>query len=82
MTQPQPTEAACLLQGGALVLHRVGLLPSSDSADLLFAGFKKGAFSLYFGDQPIYHFDLEGRWQCAFIDGSHYSRVWTRPWAL
>ena len=72
MTQPQPTEAACLLQGGALYHSRVGLLPSSGYAGMLFAGFKKGAFSLYFGDEPIYHFDLEGRWQRAYIDGSHY----------
>ncbi len=72
MPQSQSTEAACLLQGGVLYRNRVGLLPSSGSADLLFAGFKKGAFSLYFGDEPIYHFDLEGRWQRAYIDGSHY----------
>ena len=40
--------------------------------NLLFAGFKKGAFSLYFGDAPIYHFDLEGRWQRAYVDVTHY----------
>ena len=40
--------------------------------DPIFAGFKHGAFSLYFGDAPIYHFDLEGRWQRAFVDGTHY----------
>jgi hypothetical protein len=41
-------------------------------SDLIFAGFKKGAFSIYFGDAPIYHFDLEGRWQRAFIGSTHY----------
>jgi hypothetical protein len=38
----------------------------------VFAGFKKGAFSIYFGDAPIFHFDLEGRWQRAFIGSTHY----------
>jgi hypothetical protein len=38
----------------------------------VFVGFKKGSFSIYFGDAPIYHFDLEGRWQRAFIEPTHY----------
>ena len=38
----------------------------------MFVGFKKGAFSIYFGDAPIYHFDLEGRWQRAYIEPTHY----------
>ena len=33
---------------------------------------KPGAFSIYFGDAPIYHFDLDGRWQRAFVDGTHF----------
>lgn len=64
------TEAACLLQSGALYARRVLLQTSSDGP--IFAGFKAGAFSLYFGDAPIYHFDLEGRWQRAYADGLHY----------
>ena len=72
MTQLQQTEASCLLQGGALYRSRVGLVSASGPEDLLFAGFKKGAFSLYFGDAPIYHFDLEGRWQRAYVDVTHY----------
>ena len=72
MTQIEQTEASCLLQGGALYRSRVGLVSASGPADLLFAGFKKGAFSLYFGDAPIYHFDLEGRWQRAYVDRTHY----------
>ncbi|QEH37243.1 hypothetical protein OJF2_58300 [Aquisphaera giovannonii] len=72
MTHPDPqTEAACLLHGGALYRSRVGLAGSL-SAGLVFAGFKKGAFSLYFDDAPIFHFDLEGRWQRAFVDHTHY----------
>src|SRR5262249_43829385 len=64
------TEAACLLETGALYGTRV-LLRASEG-EPIFAGFKAGAFSLYFGDEPIYHFDLEGRWQRAFVRGTHY----------
>lgn len=64
------TEAACLLETGALYTKRLVLQPLP--GDPIFAGFKSGAFSLYFGDAPIYHFDLEGRWQRAFADGLHY----------
>src|SRR5215472_8756265 len=70
--EQQRTEAACLLETGALYQRRIGLQPSDGSVDLVFAGFKHGAFSLYLGDAPIYHFDLEGRWQRAFIAGIHY----------
>lgn len=66
------TEATCLLDTGALYRERVGLTRSDDPRDLVFAGFKHGAFSLYFGDEPIYHFDREGRWQRAFLDARHY----------
>ena len=47
-------------------------MPSEGGGELVFAGVKHGAFSLYFGDEPIYHFDLEGRWQRCFLDGLHY----------
>jgi hypothetical protein len=70
MTQDHQTEAACLLQSGALYHHRIGLRPKD--GDFLFAGFKQGAFSLYFGDAPIFHFDLEGRWQRAYVRDRHY----------
>ena len=66
------TEAACLLEQGALYRKRIGLEPVVGDGDPIFAGFKHGAFSLYFGDAPIYHFDLEGRWQRAFVEGIHY----------
>ena len=67
------TEAACLLDTGALYHERVGLLP--EGGDPIFAGFKRAAFSLYFGDAPILHFDLEGRWQRAFVEGIHYLKA-------
>lgn len=61
-----------MLETGALYRERVGLQRSGTAGDLVFAGFKQGAFSLYFGDEPIYHFDLEGRWQRAYVEGLHY----------
>jgi hypothetical protein len=64
------TEAACLLQNGAIYGTRLMLQPAT--GDPVFAGFKHGAFSIYFGDAPIVHFDLEGRWQRAYFDGLHY----------
>ncbi len=66
----QQTEAACLLETGAMYGKRLLLRPAS--GDPIFAGFRPGVFSLYFGDAPIYHFDREGRWQRAFIAGTHY----------
>jgi hypothetical protein len=66
------TEAACLLQSGALYGSRVLLRSIEREDEPIFAGFKQAAFSLYFGDAPIYHFDGEGRWQRAYVDGVHY----------
>ena len=72
MEQEHLTEAACLLNQGALYRKRIGLNSNIPGGDLVFAGIKQGAFSLYFGDAPIFHFDLEGRWQRAFLEGVHY----------
>jgi len=44
------TEAACLLETGALYDTRVMLRAAE--GDPIFAGFKPGAASLYFGDEP------------------------------
>jgi hypothetical protein len=68
----QQTEAACLLETGATYGKRLLLHPDSGCGDPIFAGFRPGVFSLYFGDAPIYHFDREGRWQRAFVAGTHY----------
>ena len=46
-----------------------------EAGDPIFAGFKRAAFSLYYGDAPIFHFDLEGRWQRAFVEGIHYLKA-------
>jgi hypothetical protein len=66
------TEAACLVEQGAQYNSRIGLRPFAGDLDPIFAGFKAGAFSLFFGDSPFYHFDLDGRWQRAVIDGTHF----------
>src|SRR5208337_4272936 len=72
MTQTDKTEASCLLESGALYHSRIGLVAPTVASEMVFAGIKKGAFSLYFGDAPIYHFDLEGRWQRAYLEPTHY----------
>ena len=67
-----PTEAECLLKTGALYSERVLLRPPAGEGGPVFLGLKPGAFSAYHGDAPVYHFDLEGRWQRAFVGGLHY----------
>lgn len=66
----QTSEAACLLESGRLYKARLLLRPSS--GEPIFVGFKPGVFSIYVGDAPVYHFDLEGRWFKVFLDGGHY----------
>ena len=66
------SEAACLIEQGATYRRRVGLQYLEGDKEPIFAGFKPGAFAVYFGDAPFYHFDLEGRWQRAFVDGTHF----------
>ena len=69
----QTSEAACLLQTGAQYTRRLGL--RDGSGRLVFAGQKRGVFSLYFDDELICHFDLEGRWQRAYVAGLHYRKA-------
>ncbi|MFO0956902.1 MAG: hypothetical protein U0800_05470 [Isosphaeraceae bacterium] len=64
------TEAACLIEAGALYKRRVGL--RTPDGRTTFAGFKPGGFALFDDDAPFYHFDREGRWQRALIEGIHY----------
>ena len=68
-TMAERTEAACLLETGASYSRRIGL--KNVEGAIVFAGFKHGGFSIYHDDAPLFHFDLEGRWQRAFIDGIH-----------
>jgi hypothetical protein len=67
------TEAACLVRTGNLYPRRAGL--SYEDGRLVFAGIKHGAFSIYDGDDPHVHLDLEGRWQRAYIQGTHYRKA-------
>ncbi|WP_169974803.1 hypothetical protein [Tautonia rosea] len=66
------TEAQALLRSGALYPERVGLQPIDGL--LIFFGVKHGALSLYFGNDPSYHFDLEGRWHRCYVHPSHHLR--------
>jgi hypothetical protein len=74
MDHDHRTEAACLLEQGTSYRRRIGLEPTVGAGEPIFAGLKHGAFSIYIGDAPIYHFDLEGRWQRGFVEGIHYLR--------
>jgi hypothetical protein len=65
MGMAQLTEAACLIDQGAMFPDRTGFRGPDGRTVLI--GFKPGACSIYFDDEPIYHFDLEGRWQRAFL---------------
>ena len=67
------TEAAALLRNGALYPRRLGLRDARGPPAL--RGREAGAFSLYFDDEPIYHFDLDGRWQRAYVDGNHVRKA-------
>jgi hypothetical protein len=64
------TEAACLIATGAMYKRRLGLR-SADGRTIC-AGCRPGGFSIFIDDSPFLHFDLEGRWQRAVIDGRHY----------
>ncbi len=68
----ESSEAECLLRTGALYTKRIGL--RQPDGQLIFVGVKRGAFSIYVADEPIYHFDLDGRWQRAYLDGDHYRK--------
>ena len=62
------SEASALLRAGRFIRD------ASAYATLLVTCCSPGSnerFSLYFDDEPIYHFDLDGRWQRAYIDGNH-----------
>jgi hypothetical protein len=64
------TEAACLLETGTAFPSRIGL--RLNDHELVFAGLKPEGLSIYYGDEPIFHFDPEGRWRHAFVSGVHY----------
>jgi hypothetical protein len=76
------TEAAGLLRTGNLFLRRVGLRRRGQDEVRALAGLKPGpsderpgAFAVYLGDEPFFHFDLEGRWQRIYEAGTHYRKA-------
>lgn len=76
------TEAAGLLRSGRLFLRRVGLRRAGEAEVHAFAGVKPGtsgrepgALAVYFGDEPYFHLDMEGRWQRIFEGGVHYRKA-------
>jgi hypothetical protein len=66
------TEAELLFRSGQLYLRRVGFV--GPDGVLTFVGVKHGAVSVYWGDAPHLHFDLDGRWQRIFLEGTHYRK--------
>lgn len=66
----QTSEAACLLQAGSAYPHRLGF--RDESGEETFVGLRPEGFSVYVADAPIFHFDLDGRWQRAYLDDTHY----------
>jgi hypothetical protein len=63
------SEAEELLRVGKMIRPRVGL--RAEGGGLILAGFKPGGFLLYEDDEPLDHFDLDGRWQRCFRGGRH-----------
>lgn len=61
------------LLGEATAFVRRIELQLTETAQTIVAGFRRdGRFSLYFGGEPVYHFDRSGRLQRAFHQGAVY----------
>ena len=59
-----------LLRDARALTPRVLLRISLDSGDVeLLAGFRGSSLSLYFGEDPVYHFNAAGELRRAFITG-------------
>jgi hypothetical protein len=67
------SEAAVLLRSGTQFSRRIGY-PRANG-ELVFAGVRRGAFSIYIEESPFFHFDLEGRWQRVYIDSAHFRKA-------
>jgi hypothetical protein len=60
-----------LLRDARALSPRAQLHVSLDgSAVALFIGFRGESLSLYFGDDPVFHFNAAGQLRRAFVDGS------------
>jgi hypothetical protein len=59
-----------LLRDARALVPRVRLrLLEPPLAEPIFAGFRGAALSLYFGEDPVFHFNGEGRLRRAHVDG-------------
>ena len=59
-----------LLRDARALTPRMLLRVTFDGRDVeLFAGFRGESLSLYFDDEPVYHFNARGELRRAFIDG-------------
>jgi hypothetical protein len=58
-----------LLRGAVALVPRVMLRLQLNGRSVdLFAGFRGDSLSLYFGDDPVYHFNARGELRRAFVD--------------
>ena len=58
-----------LLRDATALVPRIQLRLTRDDSPLeVFAGFRQGALSLYFGEDPVYHFNNAGELRRAFVD--------------
>ncbi len=61
------------LMAEATALRERVELALPDEAEHLVAGFREeGRFSLYFGSDPVFHFDTDGSLRRAFVEGDLY----------
>lgn len=68
----QESDREDLLREATAYVRRLEL-QGDGREELLFAGFREDdRFSIYFGADPVYHFDSEGRLRRAYLDGLLY----------
>ncbi len=72
-SEPSLSEAEALLTEGRSFPNRLGI--RRPNAPFLLVGWKADGVSIYEGDAPITHFDLNGRWVRAYRDDRHYLRA-------
>ena len=75
MAESHLSEAACLIEQGATYRKRVGLQPLQAQATRFSPVSNRLPSPSISATPPTYHFDLEGRWQRAFVDGTHFLKA-------
>lgn len=62
-----------LMREATALIQRVEFRPAAAGSEAIVAGFRRdGCLSLYFGADPVYQFDAEGRLRRAFVQGRLY----------